>query len=105
MYCDCIEAINEIIHHDQGIAQHLLADQDLITKTIISLLPVAVTFHWIKGHYQGPDRTLMHDFQDVTHSYAHSFLTRDDPTYKTCQNVIVPLGGSISFILWLNGHI
>ncbi len=42
------------------------------SKSIISLLPVTVT--WIKGHYKGHYRTLMHDFQEVAHSQAHSFL-------------------------------
>jgi hypothetical protein len=51
-----------------GITPYLNSDHDLVEliRSLIDLLPITVTYEWVKGHYTGKNKESQHYLNDDT---------------------------------------
>jgi hypothetical protein len=86
LFCDNKGALTKTFHPiRQGISPFLSSDYDLlqVAKQIISVTPVTIIGTWVKGHYQGKDRKVQHDLNDIADTTAGAHLEAQDGSNRT----------------------
>jgi hypothetical protein len=68
---------------EAGITPYLNSDHDLVEliRSLIDLLPITVTYEWVKGHYTGKNKEFQHylndDADDLVRGYSRLILRLD----------------------------
>jgi hypothetical protein len=76
-YCDNKGAILKSFHKKlPSITPCLTTDYDLIclAQNLLHMLPITVIGSWVKGHYEGKNRELQHDMNDMADNLATTHL-------------------------------
>ncbi len=96
IYCNCKSAFNRLQKHSYGsIKGYLVADFDLLQEasTLLQQLKTnnLVTISWVKGHYNGEEKSVPQTFNETAHHLANHFLHHDMGYYNPSRMVIDPL--------------
>jgi hypothetical protein len=103
LYCDSQSALNKTLKTTDGdIKHHLVANYDLLHegKTILKELQTTINISllWIKGHYEGAEKSLPHSLNEVAHNLVHDFLQCDQGAYIPRSKVLEPPSAEVSIL-------
>lgn len=103
LYCDHQSALNKMLKTTYGdIKHHLVANYDVILEgnTILKELQTTINISllWIKGHYEGTEKSPLHSLNEVAHNLVHDFLQCDQGAYNPRSKVLEPPSAEVSIL-------
>ena len=96
IYCDNKAALEAIFTENprRGIYPLLAPDYDFISiaREMYRKMPITIVERWVKGHYQGNDRQVAHDLNELVDTMATDFRRHPPRGYTPkAQSLVHPL--------------
>ncbi len=103
IYGDCLSVINKIQRTTYGhLHDYLIANYDLLNKGRILLSKlknvILVTVTWVKGHYNGKEKSTPRVRNDIAHNLANDYLHQVMGYFNPSSTVLEPPSSLVSIL-------